>query len=612
MKYRIIFILVLLLAAFLYCSNTLFWKKAAVDDAFISYRYSRNLARGEGLSYNRGSRVEGFSNFLWVLLHAIPIRRGMDPVYFSRFLSLVSGIFLLAVVLNSLRNGEGRITLIGAASAVYLALNPFLGLWTMAGLETVFYAALLTGGVYLLSGEMNHKRYIWSAVLLALACLTRPEATFVVAAVFGYQLLGVFLRKKVLKPQLWWGSVLLFIVGVYYVWRLSYFGDFFPNTYYAKLGEEMEGWNRRAGLAYLVDFIRTSGWPLLVYLAVGAALIFKFDRRGALAWILPASAGIFFAYYSDGDWMPNFRFLVPVLPLLLIAASSGFVRLGTAPGYRPGGKFSFSPAVAMVGVGFLGWSLVHVYPLKAVWVSELSRGFTGKSQLLPPLRKCRRVGYDIWTPGVYSALRHARPGETISLGDIGVVGYVMDCDILDTNGLVDKMIARLNRDENFGEAIAGYFLDREPEVVFLLTASGENSLEAVGRSSAAILGSEAFRRRWREVGRTRAIEDTTYTIFRRTDTSPPSPEEVEENFKIAARRLPGAPWFRLTWATEITNDNGAAIEECLLLRKDFPENQSVMERTSQFLAEKGVPDNEQSKRNFFSLPDDLGSPHFLN
>jgi len=38
-----------------------------LDDAYISYRYAENLARGEGLVFNHGERVEGYSNLLYVL-----------------------------------------------------------------------------------------------------------------------------------------------------------------------------------------------------------------------------------------------------------------------------------------------------------------------------------------------------------------------------------------------------------------------------------------------------------------------------------------------------------------------------------------------------------------
>ena len=37
------------------------------DDAFISFRYARNLLEGHGLVFNPGEYVEGYSNFLWVL-----------------------------------------------------------------------------------------------------------------------------------------------------------------------------------------------------------------------------------------------------------------------------------------------------------------------------------------------------------------------------------------------------------------------------------------------------------------------------------------------------------------------------------------------------------------
>ena len=42
------------------------------DDAFISFRYARNLLEGQGLAFNPGERVEGYTNFLWVLELAAP------------------------------------------------------------------------------------------------------------------------------------------------------------------------------------------------------------------------------------------------------------------------------------------------------------------------------------------------------------------------------------------------------------------------------------------------------------------------------------------------------------------------------------------------------------
>src|SRR5947207_15116687 len=47
------------------------------DDMMISMRYARNLVSGAGLVFNPGERVEGYTNFGWVLLmagvHLLPL-----------------------------------------------------------------------------------------------------------------------------------------------------------------------------------------------------------------------------------------------------------------------------------------------------------------------------------------------------------------------------------------------------------------------------------------------------------------------------------------------------------------------------------------------------------
>src|SRR5512143_302818 len=60
------------------------------DDAFITFRYARNLARGEGLVYNPGERVEGYTNFLEVVILAGLHRLGADLVRAGRALGLAS------------------------------------------------------------------------------------------------------------------------------------------------------------------------------------------------------------------------------------------------------------------------------------------------------------------------------------------------------------------------------------------------------------------------------------------------------------------------------------------------------------------------------------------
>ena len=58
------------------------WMSEFTDDAFISFRYARHLIDGQGLVYNPGERVEGFSNLLWVLAMAAGYAVGLDMPFF--------------------------------------------------------------------------------------------------------------------------------------------------------------------------------------------------------------------------------------------------------------------------------------------------------------------------------------------------------------------------------------------------------------------------------------------------------------------------------------------------------------------------------------------------
>jgi hypothetical protein len=66
------------------------------DDAYISFRYLDHFLAGDGLVWNVGERVEGYTNFLWIRLLA-PLRLlGLTPESASIFLGLLC-LVLVAV-----------------------------------------------------------------------------------------------------------------------------------------------------------------------------------------------------------------------------------------------------------------------------------------------------------------------------------------------------------------------------------------------------------------------------------------------------------------------------------------------------------------------------------
>ena len=70
------------------------------DDAFISFRYARNWVEGNGLVWNAGEAVEGYTNFLWVVVMAAGLGAGVAPEELSIVLGVASGLAVLALVLG--------------------------------------------------------------------------------------------------------------------------------------------------------------------------------------------------------------------------------------------------------------------------------------------------------------------------------------------------------------------------------------------------------------------------------------------------------------------------------------------------------------------------------
>ena len=75
------------------------------DDAYISFRYADNWASGEGPVFNPGERVEGYSNFLFVLLLKLCAEVGLTPPLAARALN---GGAVLAMAMVLLFASPGR------------------------------------------------------------------------------------------------------------------------------------------------------------------------------------------------------------------------------------------------------------------------------------------------------------------------------------------------------------------------------------------------------------------------------------------------------------------------------------------------------------------------
>src|SRR4029079_19445781 len=111
-------------------------------------------------------------------------------------------------------------------------------------------------------------RFPRSAIWLGLAALTRPETPIIAAALA----LDRLLRRRIDLVR-WIGIVSAFFVP-FVIFRRAYFGDWLPNTYYAKTGAPLAD-----RLALGLDYVGSTC----------AALVPAFGAQGAVVTIFGAA-----------------------------------------------------------------------------------------------------------------------------------------------------------------------------------------------------------------------------------------------------------------------------------------------------------------------------------
>ncbi|WIV57400.1 hypothetical protein [Amycolatopsis nalaikhensis] len=304
-----------------------------IDDAAITFAYSRDLADGHGLVLQPGAApVEGYSNPTWMVLLALGKLVGLfdhgtlfgvnDQVLFPKALALACCLGILVLFYFGAKTLSRRPALVTFVAGASLAAIPSFVIWCFSGLENSFYALTVAALAVLLlravqSGRLlAHRVAAGTGLIAAAAALTRPDGVIYAGA---YAItVAVFLKRDVLGRSVRTAvtSVVAFAVpfGAYVVFRWFEFGRLVPNTAVAK-GQEPPTLDDLAAPGQIVDY---AGW-LVVAVAVACLVVLLVRpsrlRTGLIALLVPFGLAVVAFIVLEYDWMGQLRFATPVWTL---------------------------------------------------------------------------------------------------------------------------------------------------------------------------------------------------------------------------------------------------------------------------------------------------------
>lgn len=406
------------------------------DDAYITFRYARNIVEGAGFVYNPGEHVLGTTTPLYTLVLSL-----------FAFILSPAAIPWIAVALNALSDAISAILVfklikqfaesdvVAWASAISFALAPLSVTAAVWGMETSFYTMLLLLTYHFWMKGATHG----AALVSGLTLLTRPDAAILVLLIFGSMLI---VREKIPFTEL---GLFLVLVAPWLIFSWLYFGSPVPNSFIAKaakwsiaqpetsawvvfawyLGALFIGYRPVAGIWHLARIIFNA-----VFSTIGVASAAMVGNWKALLFFSYPLLYMAVSLLLEASMFP--WYVIPLQPFAIMAVVMGLAHLAR-PIFADGKGSRYLPVRSSTAFFLLLWMIplmmaLSEYTFISVDDGKLSirGGIIGQREEL-----YRQAALEL-APQVTVATR-------VATSEIGSLGYHSRAHILDAAGLVSPI-----------------------------------------------------------------------------------------------------------------------------------------------------------------------------
>ncbi len=522
--------------------------RISLEDAYITFRYARNIAQGNGFVYNVGERVLGTTSPLQtLLLGGLGITFGPDRIPVGASIVMpVFGIAAGALIFLAVRR-LGASPVAAGIGLVLFYLHPLVMRTSLGGMETPLVLFLMALSLYFLAD----RRAAPAAVSVGLLALCRIDGLIWGGLVIIAALLSDY--RKPLKQALSFAGV----VSPWLAFSWLYFGSPLPNSMLAK-GVIRPG--REGLLTDPLHFSRLSRfylsglapaadrWLILISVALlllGVIAVARARRRELL--LLPA----FLAVYTAAMYLgraPMFHwYLAPMLLCSLPLIGVGLSHMIGWALSREG-----SPALRTGATVCLVVLAVVALPAVVREAKTIPRRAT-RASLVQQNEFGLRQAVGLW-------LREHTPREaSVAMEAIGYQGYCSERRVIDMAGLVTPSVIEYNASSaSNGIVFKRITTELRPDYIVLRSFEvDDNHHFKGGKLFETVADRDLFLHHYREVRRFTAPHPelapllARLTLYQRIPGAPPNsapaglPGEAPAGAESTTPRDSAAPASRL-------------------------------------------------------------------
>jgi hypothetical protein len=395
-----------------------------LDDPWIHLSFARTLAEtGRYADFPGGPVTSGSTSPLFTLLETVAFLITRNEYLISYGLGIAAFLISVGQMFALGRTTPAGESWPGPLAALVLATQPKLVTVAVSGMETTTTIALLLFAV----NQTTRRRWKTVGIAAGLLLWTRPDTLIFIVALALHLLYHAIIertpdRSKISLGLLTFGGLALGYFA--FNWALS--GTPFPNSLAAKLEYYRSG-NSRFG----ADL-----WTFLTAGAMAPAIVlFLVSLLGTikdLAHRRPAPnlyAHLFVIALIAAYWwkLPflyqNGRYLIPVVPFVIVGMVDGVRRIGSAVCALGSGASTIARAFPLVmGLAIVGLNVSRLPDAKRDFVDS-----------------CRKID-DLQVATARWCRDHLPPTAIVATHDVGALGFYSMRPIVDVVGLLDRNI----------------------------------------------------------------------------------------------------------------------------------------------------------------------------